>query len=427
MSIAILPSTSDRAPVSFYKPSREQLARTEDAEAFLAMTAAFFSHILYAELVTRFTKEVPWAGTDGHSIFENLDAIDKEGWGIEERAFVKGHEVMHYVRGDLLLGRRWREIGEVFTGTRTLPYIHGLMNRASDYVINAALIKAKIGRMPMKNGKPFGLYDPRISAEGMEDSVVIYDQLFDSYDPNEPDGFDEHYEPSEAEKELEERIGEARRIQVIAGAIQAQAASGAGDLPASIKRYVDEVLDPKVPWGQHLRATMVRNAGVPRANPRSVNKKLIARPIGGRIVAAARSKYGCGTIVIGWDTSGSTHQHQTAFFAEMSGIVADLKPERLIVVRCDAKVHDVDELERPQDLNGLKAKVNEDGIGGGGGTRFWPVFDWIKEHNVKPDMLVYLTDMEGAFPQRAPDYSTIWASIKPGKRAPFGTIVEVEL
>ncbi len=427
MSIAILPSTSDRAPVTSYKPTREQLGRSEDAEAFLAMTAPFFNHILYAELTTRFTKDVPWAGTDGHSIFENLDAIDKEGWGIEERAFVKGHEVMHYVRADLLMGRRWRQLGEVFTGTRTLPYIHGLMNRCADYLINAALIKAKIGRMPMKNGKPFGLYDPRISAEGMEDLIVIYDKLYDSYVGDEPDGFDEHYEPSEADKDREDRIGEQRRIQVIAGAIQAQAASGMGDLPASIKRLVDEVLDPKVPWAQHLRSTMVRSAGAPRANPRSINKKMIARPIGGRIVAAARSRYGCGTIAIGWDTSGSTHAHQAAFFAEMSGIVADLRPERLIVIRCDAKVHDVDELERPSDLNGLKAKVNEDGIGGGGGTRFDPVFDWLKEHNVRPDMLVYLTDMEGRFPDRGPDYTTIWASIKRGKRAPFGTIVEVEV
>jgi len=399
MSIAILPSTSERAPLTFYKPTREQLARSEDAEAFLAMTAAFFSHILYAE----------------------------EGWGIEERAFVKAHEVMHYVRADMVVAIKWRREGVVFTGTRTLPYLPKLMNAAADYLINAALIKARIGRMPTKNGKPFGLYDPAISAEGMEDMVVIYDHLYDKHAGNEPEGFDEHYEPGEAEQALEERIGEARRIQVIAGAIQAQAASGMGDLPASIKRLVDEVLDPKVHWAEHLKTTMARAAGEPRADPRSIDKRAISRPVGGRIVMSARSKYGCGTIAIGWDTSGSTHTHQSAFFAEMSGIVADLNPQRLIVIRCDAKVHDVDELDQPQDLEELKAKVNEDGIGGGGGTAFGPVFEWLKEHDVTPDMTVYLTDMEGRFPEHEPDHPVIWASIKPGKRAPFGTIVEVEV
>ena len=429
MSIAILPSTSERAPLTLYKPTRAQLAKSEDAEAFLSMVAPFFNHILYAELVTRFTKQVPWAATDGHSIFENLDAIDAEGWDVEERGFVKAHEIMHYVRADLVMARRFKLLGSVFTGTRTLPYLPGLMNKAADYIINATLIKAKIGRMPMKNGKPFGLYDPAISRDGMEDVVVVYDKLYEAAggQDEEPDGFDEHMEPSEADQQLEDRIGEQRRIQVIAGAIQAQEASGMGDLPASIKRLVDEVLDPKVHWAEHLRTTMARSAGEPRSDPRSIDKRAISRPVGGRIVMSARSKYGCGTVAIGWDTSGSTHAHQAAFFAEMAGIVADLNPERLIVIRCDAKVHDVDELDQPQDLTELRDKVNEDGIGGGGGTRFAPVFEWLTEHDIEPDMLVYLTDMEGSFPAHEPSYPTIWASIKAGKRAPFGTLVEVEL
>ena len=427
MSLAILPSTSERAPLRAYKPTRAQLVKSEDAEAFTSMTAPFFSHILYSELATRFTLDVPWAATDGHSLFENPEGIEAEGWGIEERAFVKCHEIMHYVRGDMVVAVKWRQDKVVFTGTRTLPYLPKLMNVAADYLINAALIKGRIGKMPMKNGKPFGLFDPAISAEGMEDMVVIYDRLYDKYAGQEPEGFDEHFEPSDADQEVEARIGKTRREQVIAAAAQAQDASGAGDLPGAIKQLIDEVLDPKVHWAEHLRASMSRSAGEPRPNPRSINKKMIARPIGGRIVAAARSKYGCGTVVVGWDTSGSVIKHQSAFFAEMSGIVADLNPERLIVIRCDAKVHDVDELDQPQDLTELRQEINAKGIGGGGGTRFAPVFEWIKDNNVEPDMLVYLTDLEGSFPQQEPSYPTIWANIKPGKRAPFGTIVEIEI
>ena len=432
MSIVILPKTSERAPLSRCKPSRDQLKMSDDGDAFVSMTAPFFAHILYSEMAIVFTPDVPWAATDAHSIFINPDGMEAEGWGIEEVAFVKCHEIMHYVRGDLLLAIKWRLEGTVFTGTRTLPYDAELMNRAADYLINAALIEARIGKMPMKDGRPFGCYDPNVSAKGMEDLVVIYDKLYKLREAGADRGgdrFDEHLEPSKGDQEREARIGEHRRQQVIAAAVQAQEASGLGmgSLPSVVRRLVGEVLDPKVRWQDHLHATMAHAAGEPRCDPRSINKRMISRPVGGRIIAAARSKYGCGTVAIGWDTSGSTHRFQEAFFAEMAGIVAELNPERLIVIRCDARVHAVNELDQPSDLEELKQEVNKDGIGGGGGTRFAPVFQWLEDNDIEPDMLVYLTDLEGSFPPREPHYPTIWANIKPGKKAPFGTIVEIEL
>ena len=47
-------------------------------------------------------------------------------------------------------------------------------------------------------------------------------------------------------------------------------------------------------------------------------------------------------------------------------------------------------------------------MAGGGGTSFVPVFDWIAGRGLRPDLLVYFTDAEGQFPQRAPDYPVIW-------------------
>lgn len=441
MSLAILPTTSERAPLRPYVPSAKDRQLIEDAQAFISMTAPFFAHILYSEMKIVFTREVPWAATDAHSIFLNVDGMKAEGWGIEEIAFVIVHEIMHYVFGDLLVSVYWRLAKTIFTGTRTLPYLPVIMNRSMDFRINAALVEGRIGKMPMKDGRPFGCFDPAMSAEGMEDCVTIYDTQFGNDNQPKPrpgqgqpgqgepqqGGFDEHLEPSKADQELDRQVGEHRRSQVIAAAVQAHNASGVGDLPAAIRQLIDEVLNPKVRWADHLRATMARSAGEPRSDPRSINKRAISRPVGGRIVMSSRSKYGCGTVVVGWDTSGSVLKHQSAFFAEMSGIVADLNPQRLIVIRCDAKVHAVDELEQPSDLLELRQKVNEEGIGGGGGTKFEPVFTWLEQHDIEPDMLVYLTDLEGSFPRREPHYPTIWANIKRGKKAPFGTIVEVEV
>jgi predicted metal-dependent peptidase len=423
MTIAILPRSAPRAGIAIYTPKREHQRYIDDCEAFLSATAPFFAHILYSEMKVVCTKAVPWAATDAHYIYLNPEGMRAEGWGIEEGGFVIAHEIMHYVFGDLLVAIKWREDKVVFTGTRTLPYDAGQMNRAMDYRINAGLIEGKIGKFPT-----IGCYDPSLSAKGMEDCVVIYDKLHQKGSGGGGTQFDEHLEPGPADQEREKRIGEHRREELIHGAIQAQNASGMGDLPSMIRRLVDEVLNPKVKWGDKLKATMARSAGKPRLDWRSLDRKMISRPVGGRIAFARRSKYGCGTIVVGWDTSGSTHKHTSAFFGEMAGIVAELNPERLIVMRCDAKVHAVDELAKPGDLNGLKATINADpdGIGGGGGTKFTPVFAEIEKRNIKPDMVCYLTDLMGSFPDRAPNYPVIWATVKKGK-PPFGQVVDVEL
>jgi len=44
-------------------------------------------------------------------------------------------------------------------------------------------------------------------------------------------------------------------------------------------------------------------------------------------------------------------------------------------------------------------------IHGGGGTSFVPVFDWLAECRLRPDLLLYFTDAEGDFPQRQPLFS----------------------
>jgi predicted metal-dependent peptidase len=39
---------------------------------------------------------------------------------------------------------------------------------------------------------------------------------------------------------------------------------------------------------------------------------------------------------------------------------------------------------------------------GGGGTEFGPCFDWLDEHGIQPQTLVFLTDLYGSFPPSAP-------------------------
>ena len=109
------------------------------------------------------------------------------------------------------------------------------------------------------------------------------------------------------------------------------------------------------------------------------------------------------------------------FMAEMAGILDDCEPEKLYICWCDAAIGRVDEAEDTGDLMILRAK----GAPGGGGTSFIPVFDWIKEMNIQPAALVYLTDGMGSFPNTEPSYPVIWGNIYPNAKYPFGDVVDI--
>jgi len=63
-------------------------------------------------------------------------------------------------------------------------------------------------------------------------------------------------------------------------------------------------------------------------------------------------------------------------------------------------------------------------IGGGGGTSFVPVFDWITAAELRPDLMLYFTDAEGYFPATAPDYPVIWL-VKGRGKVPWGERIQL--
>ena len=141
------------------------------------------------------------------------------------------------------------------------------------------------------------------------------------------------------------------------------------------------------------------------------------------IGAPGRIGYTSGVIVIGGDTSGSINAATLdMFLAEIKGVLEACLPEKLYIVWSDARVHRVDELEEVSELDEVRYK----GAPGGGGTDFRPVFDWVRDNDIEPDAVIYLTDGYGAFPEHAPDYPTIWGSIALGPDGyPFGEVAMI--
>jgi predicted metal-dependent peptidase len=58
----------------------------------------------------------------------------------------------------------------------------------------------------------------------------------------------------------------------------------------------------------------------------------------------------------------------------------------------------------------------------GGGTSFCPCFEYIEEQCIQPPALVVFTDLEGSFPDAAPNHPALWAATK-DHSAPFGEVI----
>jgi predicted metal-dependent peptidase len=113
------------------------------------------------------------------------------------------------------------------------------------------------------------------------------------------------------------------------------------------------------------------------------------------------------------DTSGSITAEQLESFAAEISVLAGLCSE-LLLLSCDAKVHETIQLgEFSSRLRSLR-------MTGGGGTDFRPVFDHLRATRHRPDALIYMTDGDGIYPDRAPrDYPVLWCISGVGK-PPWG-------
>jgi predicted metal-dependent peptidase len=394
-----------------------------DTRVALVWKCPAFSHILYTMLDNSgtkhnavFTKDVPIAATDGSNLILNPDTFFK--YKLNERVFVVAHEIMHCVWDHCGLMHSFKRRGKIaYPDGSTLPYDQEIMNVATDLVINDLLIEGDVGAFIQGC-----LHDKKI-ANANDSAIDAYKKVFNAkkggQSPN-GQGFDQHLAPGTSQGKdpttaANERNDIEWQTQIAAAANSARAQ---GKLPAGLERLFGEILEPKIDWRDKIAALFARKVGSGSYNWRSPDRRLIVRDI----YAPGRSGFGAGTVVVGVDTSGSIGQKELdMFFAEMAGILEDVRPKRLVVMWCDASVQRVDEVEEAVDLVSLRHK----GAPGGGGTSFIPVFDEIAKMGIEPDALVYLTDGMGSFPPVAPSYNVIWGNIYQGSKYPWGDVVDV--
>lgn len=294
----------------------------------------------------------------------------------KELAFVVMHECMHKMYRHLTTWKKLAEENAMLT------------NAACDYVINLKLRdidpEGKYIRMPMKDGKVYGLLDEKY--RGMH-TKQVYDLLKKEMDDGGGggDGFDEHgWDDAEemTEKEKEELHREIDRA-IRQGQIAAKKAGvGAGGLD----RELEELLEPKVDWREVLREFVKSICSAKDASSwRRVNRRYIGSDIYLPTLIGER----VGHIVIGVDTSGSIGVRELSdFLSEVKGIADEVRPERVDLLYWDSEVAAHEEYDEATVANIVSSTKPR----GGGGTSPSCVTEYIKAKAIKPECVIMLTD-----------------------------------
>jgi predicted metal-dependent peptidase len=218
-------------------------------------------------------------------------------------------------------------------------------------------------------------------------------------------------QPSPHELNAQEREELARKWQSRMAAA-AQQARQAGRMGESWLRTIDALLQPRLPWRQLLARFMMSVARDDYSFQRLSRREgdaLLPRLASGEV-----------NLVVALDTSGSIGQEELAqFAAEIDALKAQIRA-RVTLHACDERL----DPRGPWIYQAWEPLVLPERVGGGGGTSFVPVFDWIAAEQLRPDLLVYFTDAAGEFPANAPEYPVIWL-VKGKGRVPWGERIQL--
>lgn len=313
------------------------------------------------------------AATDGRNFYYNSRFVNMLKPG--EIEFLFGHEVLHVVYDHM--GRRDNRDPQ-------------LWNIANDYAVNADLKRHKIGEfitsVPcLYEVKYDGKYSEQIYDDLMKDAKTMdLDQLLDALVDEHMDSDDEggngaDGRPGKMSQAERDQLRQQIKQQIIAAAAGAEA----GDLPGGVKRLIDSVTNPTMPWREliqtNLTSAVKTDYSFAKPNRRGWHLDAIMPGMtpGEEI-----------DISVAIDMSGSISARQASgFLAEVAGMMDMFDGYRIHVFCFDTDAY------APQDFN----SDNLDTIGdyepvGGGGTDFTAIFDHLKSRDAETKRLIVFTD-----------------------------------
>ena len=347
---------------------------------------------------------IPTMCTNGQWVKWSTEFVDK--CSDENVIFTVAHEISH------IFLKHCEPIKEI----DGQPVNGDVQNMAMDYVINAMLIDACIGKMP--DG---GLYEPQYAGQTW---LKVYRELMKMDEADRPkpqpwggkvgapeDGNGNLLQGADLDQHnanIDQRVFQA-----------AQVAKAAGKLPSSLEELVEQMRQSKVDW----RDVLNRFIGGDQPDDYTWRKPQRRQWFDNDIYMPSIERMGIGDVVVAVDTSGSVATHELQqFLGELNRISEDHKPRSVTVITCDAHIQSVTEYGEGDVIEKIECN-------GRGGTRVEPVFKYIRDHALPVDNMVYLTDMGiWDFPDNHPHYPVLWVSTDPMcDDAPFGETTRIQV
>jgi predicted metal-dependent peptidase len=364
------------------KLDREIREKLITARVGLLLRASFFGNLATRLKLVNADEWCPTAATDGRNFYYNSRFVDM--LKPKEVEFLFGHEVLHCVYDHF--GRR---------GDRD-PM---LFNIANDYCVNGDLKKHRVGEFI--TSVPC-LYDHKY--EGMS-SEEIYDILYENAEKidigslidkmldehldgegngeggdNDGDGKEKGKGRPQLSAEERQKIKDEIKEAVLAAA---SASDGAGNLPAGVKRIIEDMTAPKMNWRELLRMQLestIKSDYTWMRNSRRGWHMDAVMP-GMKLDPMI-------DIAVSIDASGSMgDQMLRDFLGEVAGIMEQFPNYRIHVLSFDTRVYNPQQFdsENLDDITGYE-------IAGGGGTDFDCVFQYFKENEIEPKRHIMFTD-----------------------------------
>ena len=210
----------------------------------------------------------------------------------------------------------------------------------------------------------------------------------------------------EQRREVRERIG--------AAVAHAEASRAPGNLPGQEIRGLDADRPARIPWQRQLR----RYAGSATTRDDFARHRPDRRFFEFDIAVPGRWSEGLGCLVVALDTSASMSDGLiSSLGGELRALARLVQETRLVVA--DAQIQQV-----VTDLE-LERFLTVGRVLGGGGTDHRPVFAWLREHQVVPDLFIGITDLHSRFPETPPTFPVLWLAPEGHGDAPWGRVVEL--
>jgi len=347
------------------------------ARVGLLLKASFFGNLATRLKLINADEWCATAATDGRNFYYNTRFI--EMLRPKEIEFLFGHEVLHCVYDHF--GRR---------GDRDPQ----LWNIANDYCVNGDLVKHNVGE---KITSVPCLYDRKydgMSSEEVYDALYenatkidigkLLDQLIDEHLDGEGDGDGDQEGEGKGRPKLSAEEKQAIKDEIKEAMLAAAATvDGAGNLPAGVKRLIQQLTEPQLNWRELLRMNLESTIKADYTWMRASRKGWHMDA-----VMPGQKPDEMIDIAVMLDASGSISPDMLKdFLSEIQGIMDSFPSYKIHVVTFDTDCYN----PAQYDSDNLDSMIDYE-VKGGGGTDFDCMFTYLKEQEITPRRLIVFTD-----------------------------------